>query len=84
MADVLLFRDTGCSDLMTLINGVEAHALCIDTQPNSPLAAARVILAHEEPGACSPTVSTSRVEGGIESGETRVFCCTEQRVINDG
>ncbi|AUX36230.1 hypothetical protein SOCE836_084370 [Sorangium cellulosum] len=82
LADVLLFRDTGCSDLITLSNGVETPA-CIDTQPNWSLAAARVILAHEEPGACSPTVTTSRVEGTIESGETRVFCCTERRVIND-
>ncbi|XXY19658.1 hypothetical protein WME88_08440 [Sorangium sp. So ce216] len=82
LADVLLFRDTGCSDLITLSNGVETPA-CIDTQPNWSLAAARVILAHEEPGACSPTVTTSRVEGTIESGETRVFCCTERRIIND-
>ncbi|WP_437476374.1 hypothetical protein WME75_26225 [Sorangium sp. So ce1014] len=80
---MLLFRDTGCSDLMTLVNGVEAHALCIDTQPNSPLAAAHVILAHEEPGACPPTENISYVGGRIESGETRVFCCTEHTITDE-
>ncbi|AUX20875.1 hypothetical protein SOCEGT47_013510 [Sorangium cellulosum] len=81
LADVLLFRDIDCSDLMTLYNGVEAHA-CIEAQPTWSLAAARVILAHEEPGACPPTEKTSYVGGTIESGETRVFCCT-QHIITD-
>jgi hypothetical protein len=81
-ADLLLFRDTECSDPIALLNGVETNA-CIDTQPTWSLASARVILAHEEPGSCPPTESASRVEGAIESGEARVFCCTKQRVITE-
>lgn len=81
-ADVLLFRDTECSDLMTLHNGIMTHALCIDTQPSSPLASVRMVLAREEPGSCSPKTKISRVEGKIEIGETRVFCCTEERFVD--
>lgn len=82
LADVQLFRDTGCSDLITLSNGVETPA-CIETQPSWSLASARVILAYEEPGVCSPTESISHVGGTIESGETRVFCCTGQRIMDE-
>ncbi|WP_438007377.1 hypothetical protein WME89_00780 [Sorangium sp. So ce321] len=67
---------------MTLINGIETHALCTDTPPSSPLGSVRLIPAQDEPGACSPIARTSHVDGAIEGGETRVFCCTQARFMD--
>lgn len=84
VSDVLIFRDTECSDMIFSVNGLESQdPLCVDTPSNSPLASARVILAEEYPGTCSPRSDVSHVEGSIESGETRVFCCTERKFITE-
>lgn len=83
VADVLLFRDTECSDMIFSINGVEPQdRLCVDTPSDSPLAAARVVLAQDIPGKCPPRSEVSFLEGTIESGDTRVFCCGNHLIIN--
>ncbi|XYH93958.1 hypothetical protein ACMHYB_39835 [Sorangium sp. So ce1128] len=81
-ADVLLFRDAGCTDLMISINGIpQEDTLCADTPADSPLAAARVILAEDAPGTCSPTSSLSTIMGKITRGATRKFCCSQLRLV---
>jgi hypothetical protein len=82
VADVLLFGDTGCSDHIVSISGIGTHDTpCADTPANSPLAATRVILAEKEPGTCMPTSGISRLEGDLVDGASRVFCCSESRLV---
>ncbi|WP_437730882.1 hypothetical protein [Sorangium sp. So ce1335] len=74
MADVLLFSDTSCSDMLISINGIGTEEeICYGAPADSPLAGVRVVFAHDEPGTCSPTTTVSLVNGTIESGETRTF-----------
>ncbi|WP_437299231.1 hypothetical protein [Sorangium sp. So ce426] len=77
VADVLLFSDASCSNMLTSINGIGTREdACYTTHEDSPLAGVRVVFAQDEPGACSPTTDVSLVDGTIESGETRIFCCS--------
>lgn len=76
-ADVLLFSDASCSHMLTSVNGIGTREeLCYVTHEDLPLAGVRVVFAEDEPGTCSPTTPVSLVDGTIESGETRTFCCS--------
>ncbi|HTN85276.1 MAG TPA: hypothetical protein VL242_16375 [Sorangium sp.] len=82
VADVLLFSDTSCSDMLISINGIGTEEeLCYGAPADSPLAGVRVVFARDEPGTCSPKATVSMVDGTIESGETRTFCCSSAEVV---
>lgn len=77
VADVLLFSDESCYHMLTSVNGIGTREEpCYVTHEDLPLAGVRVVFAEDEPGTCSPTTPVSRVDGTIESGETRTFCCS--------
>ncbi|KYF72709.1 hypothetical protein [Sorangium cellulosum] len=82
VADVLLFSDTTCSDMLISINGIGTEEeICYGAPAASPLAGVRVVFARDEPGTCTPTTTVSMVDGTIESGETRTFCCSSAEII---
>ncbi|AUX39382.1 hypothetical protein SOCE26_007730 [Sorangium cellulosum] len=82
VADVLLFSDTSCSDMLISINGIGAEEeICYGAPAGAPLAGGRVVFARDEPGTCSPKATISLVDGTIESGETRTFCCSSSEII---
>ncbi|WP_433927626.1 hypothetical protein AB3662_31535 [Sorangium cellulosum] len=82
VADVLLFSDTTCSDMLISINGIGMEEeICYGAPADSPLAGVRVVFARDEPGTCSPTTTVSLVDGTIESGEARTFCCSSAEII---
>ncbi|WP_437577724.1 hypothetical protein [Sorangium sp. So ce887] len=82
MADVMLFSDASCSDMLISINGIGTEEeICYGAPADSPLAGVRVVFARDEPGTCSPTTTVSLVKGTIESGETRTFCCSSADVV---
>ncbi|WP_437569602.1 hypothetical protein [Sorangium sp. So ce542] len=82
MADVLLFSDTSCSDMLISINGIGTEeGICYGAPSNSPLAGVRVVFARDEPGTCSPTTTVSLVDGTVESGESRTFCCSSAEIV---
>ncbi|AUX37345.1 MULTISPECIES: hypothetical protein [Sorangium] len=82
VADVLLFSDTSCSDMLISINGIGTEEeICYGAPADSPLAGARVVFARDEPGTCSPKATVSLVDGTIESGATRTFCCSSEEII---
>ncbi|WP_437656808.1 hypothetical protein [Sorangium sp. So ce1182] len=82
VADVLLFSDASCSHMLYSGNGIGTieHA-CYVTYEDSPLAGVRVVFAQDEPGTCSPATDVSLVDGMIESGETRTFCCSSATMM---
>ncbi|WP_437482222.1 hypothetical protein WME75_40375 [Sorangium sp. So ce1014] len=82
MADVLLFSDASCSNMLASINEILAEEeICREAHEGSPLAGVRVVFAQDEPGTCSPTTDVSLVDGTIESGETRIFCCSSVELV---
>ncbi|WP_437936897.1 hypothetical protein [Sorangium sp. So ce341] len=82
VADVMLFSDASCSDMLISINGIGTEeGICYGAPADSPLAGVRVVFARDEPGTCSPTTTVSLVDGTIESGETRTFCCSSADVV---
>ncbi|WP_437596439.1 hypothetical protein WMF28_28100 [Sorangium sp. So ce590] len=73
-AQITLYQDERCFDALgnTLITNIESP-LC-SRVANAPLAAMRSAFIQDEPGSCTPSVST--IEGGkLEPGETHVACC---------
>ncbi|WP_437804536.1 hypothetical protein [Sorangium sp. So ce693] len=77
VADVLLFSGASCSHMLHPGNGIGTREqLCYETLEDFPLTGVRVVFAQDEPGTCSPTTPVSLVDGTIESGETRTFCCS--------
>ncbi|XXT23167.1 hypothetical protein WME94_16665 [Sorangium sp. So ce429] len=81
-ADVLLFSDAGCEHMLYSGNGIGTREQdCYITHEDLPLAGVRVVFAQDEPGRCSPINSVSRVDGMIESGETRTFCCSSAELM---
>ncbi|WP_438025745.1 hypothetical protein [Sorangium sp. So ce233] len=82
VADVLLFSDASCSHMLFSGNGIGTReGACYVTHEDSPLAGVRVVFAEDEPGTCSPTTDVSLVDGTIESGETRTFCCSSATMV---
>ncbi|WP_437745630.1 hypothetical protein WMF39_11740 [Sorangium sp. So ce1504] len=82
IADVLLFSDASCSNMLASINEVRTEEeICREAHEALPLAAVRVVFAQDEPGTCSPTTAVSLVDGTIESGETRIFCCSSVELV---
>ncbi|WP_438014485.1 hypothetical protein WMF18_26765 [Sorangium sp. So ce315] len=82
VADVLLFSDASCSDMLISINGIGTEEeICYGAPADSPLAGVRVVFARDEPGTCTPMATVSMVDGTIESGETRTFCCSGAEII---
>lgn len=74
--DVLLYGDAKCTSQLDTGFGIGLNdTTCHDTPAPLPLAAVRVIFTQNEPGTCTPTTDLSRVQGLVERGETRVFCC---------
>ncbi|WP_437666306.1 hypothetical protein [Sorangium sp. So ce1182] len=82
VADVLLFSDASCSEMLYSGNGIgTSEQACYATHEDLPLAGVRVVFAQDEPGTCSPTTDVSLVDGTIESGETRTFCCSSAELV---
>jgi hypothetical protein len=74
--DVLLYGDATCANQIG--GGFEIglnDTTCTDTPAPQPLSAVRVIFTQDEPGTCTPTTNLSEVQGLVERGDTRVFCC---------
>ncbi|WP_437811248.1 hypothetical protein [Sorangium sp. So ce1078] len=77
---MLLYGDATCANQLDTGFGIGINdTTCHDTPAPEPLSAVRVILTKNEPGTCAPTTSTSEVRGLVEHGDTRVFCCAEDR-----
>ncbi|WP_437977583.1 hypothetical protein WMF11_12105 [Sorangium sp. So ce295] len=82
VADVLLFSDASCSNMLASLNEIRTEGeICHEAQEASALAAVRVVFAQDEPGTCSPTTEVSLVDGTVESGETRIFCCSRAELV---
>ncbi|WP_437915799.1 hypothetical protein WME73_12085 [Sorangium sp. So ce302] len=82
VADVLLFSDANCSNMLASLNEIRTEdEICREGHDDSPLAGVRVVFAQDEPGTCSPTTDVSLVDGTIESGETRIFCCSSVELV---
>jgi hypothetical protein len=68
--------------MLASINEVRTEEeICREAHEVLPLAAVRVVFAQDEPGTCSPTTDVSLVDGTIESGETRIFCCSSVELV---
>jgi hypothetical protein len=81
---VLLYGDPKCASQLDTGFGIGLNEpTCHDTPAPLPLAAVRAIFTQNEPGTCTPTTDLSSVQGLVERGETRVFCCQKTVTVKD-